>query len=77
MRTAFQNAAEPVVGRRPTVYCLRHSCATGLLEDGLNVKAVSERLGHASVVVTLKRYVTSTPAMQEQATEVMAARLYG
>lgn len=77
MRAAFQNAAEPVVGRRPTVYCLHHSCATGLLEAGLNVKAACERLGHASVVVTLKRYVTTTPAMQEQATEVMAIRFYG
>ncbi|MCX6027020.1 MAG: site-specific integrase [Chloroflexi bacterium] len=53
------------------VYDLRHSCATLLLLAGESVKVVSERLGHASVVLTLDTYSHVLPTMQEQA----AARL--
>jgi integrase len=38
------------------LYDLRHSCATLLLVAGENPKVVSERLGHASVVLTLDTY---------------------
>ena len=44
-------------------HTLRHFYATKALEAGTNVKAVSKRLGHASVQVTLDRYVTFTPEM--------------
>ena len=35
------------------LYDLRHTCATLLLSAGENPKVVSERLGHASIVLTL------------------------
>ncbi len=35
---------------------LRHTHATLLLRDGVYVKVVSERLGHASVAITLDTY---------------------
>ncbi len=50
---------------------LRHTHATLLLRDGIYVKVVSERLGHASVVVTLDTYAHVLPGMQGEA----AARL--
>lgn len=46
---------------------LRHTHATILLRDRENVKVVSERLGHASVTVTLTTYSHVMPGDQRQA----------
>ena len=35
------------------IYDLRHSMATLLLQGGVNPKVVSERLGHATIILTL------------------------
>jgi integrase len=58
-------------------YDLRHTCATLLLEAGINIKVVSERLGHESVATTLKHYAHVLPAMQEAATAAMQAIMNG
>ena len=39
-----------------TFHELRHTCATVLLESGINIKAVSERMGHANSRVTMEIY---------------------
>lgn len=39
-----------------TVHCLRHSHATWLINKGVNIVAVSKRLGHANIETTLKTY---------------------
>lgn len=46
---------------------LRHTHATLLLLAGENPKAVSERLGHAAVQITLDTYSHVLPAMQKAA----------
>lgn len=46
---------------------IRHTHATALLRNGVNVKVVSERLGHASVRITLETYAHVLPDMQEDA----------
>jgi integrase len=46
------------------IYDLRHTCATTLLRRGVNPKIVSERLGHASIVLTLDTYSHVLPDMQ-------------
>ena len=43
---------------------LRHIHATHLLVAGVNVKVVSERLGHASVAFTLNTYAHVMPGQQ-------------
>jgi integrase len=48
-----------------------------LLSDGVNVKVVSERLGHANIKMTLETYTRVLPGRQEGATEQMSKRLYG
>jgi integrase len=50
------------------LYDLRHTTATLLLSGGVNPKIVSERLGHASIVLTLDTYSHVLPTMQEDAT---------
>jgi integrase len=59
------------------LYDLRHSCATLLLSAGENPKVVSERLGHASVTLTLDVYSHVLPTMQEAASEKLEAILFG
>lgn len=38
-----------------------------MMELGINPKVVSERLGHASVVITLDLYSHVSPGLQEEA----------
>ena len=46
---------------------LRHTHATLALAAGVHPKVVSERLGHATVAITLDTYSHAIPAMQEDA----------
>ena len=50
---------------------LRHSAATLMLLNGINVKAVSVTLGHADIGTTLNIYSHFMPEMAEQRAEVM------
>jgi integrase len=59
------------------LYDLRHSCATLLLSQGEHPKVVSERLGHASVTLTLDTYSHVLPTMQQQAADRLEAVLFG
>ena len=45
------------------MYDLRHICATLLVLQGVNAKVVQERLGHASITLTLDRYSHVLPDM--------------
>ena len=51
------------------LYDLRHCCATMLLASGEHPKVVQERLGHASVTLTLDTYSHLVPGMQERASQ--------
>ena len=46
---------------------LRHTHATLMLKQGVHPKIVSERLGHASINITLDTYSHVMPGMQENA----------
>ncbi len=50
---------------------LRHTAATLLLSSGVNVKVVSEMLGHADVSITLRIYAHVLPHMQQSAITTM------
>jgi integrase len=50
---------------------LRHTAATLMLLNGVNAKVVSERLGHASIQLTLDTYSHVLPTMQKDAAERM------
>lgn len=56
-------------------YDCRHTCATLLLEAGVNPKIVSERLGHSTVAFTLDRYAHVLPGQQAEASERLEAVL--
>lgn len=48
---------------------LRHSAATILLSQGVNVKVVSELLGHSDIAITLRVYGHLLPSMQGDAVD--------
>ncbi len=47
-------------------HCLRHTFATRALECGMDVKTLSELLGHKSSSITLKRYAHSLPEHKQE-----------
>lgn len=51
---------------RIRVHDLRHSCASYLLSQGLDVITVSKRLGHADVTTTLNTYAHLMPSSEER-----------
>lgn len=56
---------------------VRHAHATQLLRDGIAAKVVSERLGHASIALTLDTYSHVLPDMQDGAVLATEAALFG
>ncbi|MBK5224415.1 MAG: site-specific integrase [Acidimicrobiia bacterium] len=55
-----------------SLHDLRHTHATLLLKAGVNVKVVSERLGHASVAFTMNVYQHVLPGMQAEAADTFS-----
>ncbi len=58
------------------LYDLRHTCATLLLSENTHPKIVSERLGHASVMLTLDIYSHVLPHMQQEASNKLGAIIF-
>lgn len=56
-----------------TFHCFRHYHATQLLLQGINIKEVSKRLGHARIQTTLDLYAHWLPEMDRSASEVIGA----
>ena len=52
-----------------TFHCLRHTFATRLIENGIDVKTVSQLLGHSKTEITINRYVHSTNDSKKTAIE--------
>ena len=67
-RQLLRDAKIPKVFR---MHDCRHTHATWLIEKGVNIKVVSERLGHKSIRITLDIYSHITKTMQEQAVEAL------
>ena len=72
---AFRRLAEQHGLPDIRLHDLRHTHASHLLAAGVNVKVVSERLGHASVSFTLDTYAHVMPGQQADAAEAAAALL--
>jgi integrase len=55
---------------------VRHSHATALLAAGVHPKVVQERLGHATISITMDVYSHALPSLQRAAVDLFAAAVY-
>ena len=62
---------------RIRLHDLRHTYATLALKVGVHPKIVSDRLGHATVAVTLDLYSHVTPALGREAADSIADVIFG
>jgi integrase len=69
----FEAAVKRSEQPRIRLHDIRHTFATLALEAGIHPKVVSERLGHASITITLDTYSHARPALQEEAAVKVAA----
>jgi integrase len=60
---------------RIRLHDLRHTYATVALKAGVHPKVVSERLGHATVGITLDLYSHVTPSIARDAADVVASKI--
>ncbi len=70
---SFIKAATAAGLPRTDIKGLRHAHATALLRAGVHPKVVQERLGHASIAVTMDTYSSVLPGMQREAVERLAS----
>ena len=74
---ALPNGAAPkALGASVRLHDLRHTHATLALRAGIHPKVVSERLGHATIAITLDTYSHAIPAMQEEAAQLIAGLVF-
>lgn len=59
------------IDRKFRIHDMRHTHATWLLEAGVNIKVVSERLGHSSIRITLDTYAHVLETMQQEAVDTL------
>jgi integrase len=62
---------------RIRLHDLRHGYATLALQAGVHPKVVSERLGHATVGITLDLYSHVVEGLDAEAADTVAAQLFG
>ncbi|MCK8817178.1 site-specific integrase [Natroniella sulfidigena] len=65
----FNEVAKEVDLSHFRLHDLRHTHATLMLKAGVHPKIVQERLGHASITVTLDTYSHVIPSMQKEAVQ--------
>ncbi|HZB86312.1 MAG TPA: tyrosine-type recombinase/integrase, partial [Gaiellaceae bacterium] len=58
-----------------TLHEARHTYASLMIAAGVNAKALSEYMGHASVTITYDRYGHLMPGNEDQAADLLDAYL--
>lgn len=67
IRRSFNRLTEVACLPRIRFHDLRHTHASLLLSKGINIKVISERLGHSNIKITLDTYSHVLPTMQKEA----------
>ena len=61
----------------PRFHDLRHTHVALLIAAGVPMKAISERLGHTSIVITMDRYGHLQPDVDDALVRALESRLAG
>lgn len=70
-------AAEAGLPKLRGPHNLRHTWATLALQSGIHPKVVSDRLGHATIAITIDTYSHVVPSLDLDAANVVASRILG
>lgn len=57
--------------RRIRIHDFRHSHASFLFNNGIDITVVSKRLGHADIGITMKTYIHMLPELEDKAINIM------
>ncbi len=68
-RKEFYNLTEKITLPKIRFHDLRHTHATILIQQNVNVKLISERLGHSDIETTLNTYSHVLPDMQKSVSD--------
>ena len=68
----IQTAAKKAELKGVGIHTLRHSAATVMLENGVNLKAVSDLLGHSSIAITGDVYAHVSEKTARDAMETLS-----
>lgn len=71
LNTSFRKVLKGTEFEFMTLHCLRHSNATFLLNKGLDLKVVSEHLGHSTVATTANIYVDILEGTQKKTADII------
>lgn len=67
---AFENLLKKLKIKHHGFHSLRHTFATRLLENKIDIKTISELMGHSSPTITLNRYVHTNLQNKRKAMEI-------
>lgn len=73
LQYAFHKTLKDCGLRDINFHTLRHTFATRCIESGMDVKSLSEILGHSSVNITLNTYVHSSVGLKRKQIEAMVS----
>ncbi len=71
---SFENLLKKLHIKHYGFHSLRHTFATRLLENGVDIKTISELLGHSSPTITLNRYVHTNLQNKRKAMEIFTKK---
>ncbi len=71
---SFENLLKKLNIKHYGFHSLRHTFATRLLENGVDIKTISELLGHSSPTITLNRYVHTNLQNKRKAMEILTKK---
>ena len=71
---SFDNLLKKLHIKHYGFHSLRHTFATSLLENGVDIKTISELLGHSSPTITLNRYVHTNLQNKRKAMEILTSK---
>ena len=75
MQNHFKRAIEKSSIAPANFHSLRHTFATRCVELGFDVKSLSEILGHASVNITMNRYVHPSMELKKKNMQLLSSLL--
>lgn len=75
MQNKFKKALKLSGIESTNFHTLRHTFATRCIELGFDVKSLSEILGHATVNITMNRYVHPTLELKKENMKKLSALL--